>query len=527
MFGRKKKAAVLPHEADDNSVEALERYISKRAEPMLGLCFFALNSGRKKEFPCREFLQKLYAEATTMEELVDSYGAQRNRYWFTFRETVAAQKLFSSVNYNLLHINDASQRYKLLDIRADFSADTEKILKKLKKAVRVTSKNITQQAMRIGIVDGPVSTTFERCEDVPEAIQLPSDRRVRHVHKVGETVVYLSTQFLNLSEDRQVKEIMKPRDCNDYEELIPEIIDEEKCRLAEVGFHNLQSLYDTYIFESDIESQNRNLSYLRGHISIIYHLLEIGTALLHYYVRHMSKLSRNTSEQVMFPLSTKELLSIVFEYIFYYARLYMDSANHLCKTMIKSYSEEKSITVSIPNYRGFHVRPSTLISKIVAHYGSTVSMYLNENEYNAGAPLELFRANEEINAMKRRYIADVLSKKTELQRPVPGDWEKRRRELQMLFLEMMNNDEIMLYDIDLPFEDLEPLEGETMADLASRYIKHFLSLAKIDVNSDFNVVFEGDNRALNDLKLLAEYGYGEDKYGNNTVLPEELSYLRR
>jgi hypothetical protein len=241
----------------------------------------------------------------------------------------------------------------------------------------------------------------------------------------------------------------------------------------------------------------------------------------------MSKLSRNTSEQVMFPLSTKELLSIVFEYIFYYARLYMDSANHLCKTMIKSYSEEKSITVSIPNYRGFHVRPSTLISKIVAHYGSTVSMYLNENEYNAGAPLELFRANEEINAMKRRYIADVLSKKTELQRPVPGDWEKRRRELQMLFLEMMNNDEIMLYDIDLPFEDLEPLEGETMADLASRYIKHFLSLAKIDVNSDFNVVFEGDNRALNDLKLLAEYGYGEDKYGNNTVLPEELSYLRR
>ncbi|MFP4619286.1 MAG: HPr family phosphocarrier protein [Spirochaetaceae bacterium] len=511
----------------DEEITRLEKAIAKRAEPMLGLCFFALNNGWKKEFPCRDFLQKLYSEAATMEEMVDSYGAQKNRHWFTFRETIAAQKLFSSVNYNLLHIDDASTRYKLLDVERDFTRDIEKILKKLKKAVLITCKNITQQAKQVRIIDGPVPTDFKRCEVDELSVQLPVDRKVRHVHKVGETVVYLSTQFLNLSEDRQVQEILKPRECCEYEQLIPEIIDEEKCRLVEVGFHNLQSLYDTYIFESDIESQNRNLSYLRGHISIIYHLLEIATALIHYYVRHMSKLSRATSRRVRFPLYTEELLSIVFDYLFFYARVYMESANHLCKTMIKSYSEEKTITVSIPNYRGFHVRPSTLIAKIVVHYGSTVSMYLNDKKYNAGAPLELFRANEEINAVKRRYIADVLLGKPELQKAVPKDMEQRRRELQMLFLEMMNNDELMLYDIDLPFEDIEPLEGDTMADLASRCIKHFLSIAKIDVNCDFSVVFEGDNRALNDLKLLAENGYGEDKFGNNTVLPEELSYLRK
>ncbi len=526
MFGKKKAVKrLISH--PESAVEELEQIIAKRAEQLLGLCFFALRAGNRKEFPCREFLQKLYAESTTMEEMVDSYGAQRNEHWFSFRETIAAQKLFSSVNYNLLHISDATQRYKLLDIQADFAADTEKILGKLKKAVRVTSKNITDQAMQIGMIDDEVGTGFKRCDEPDITVRLPSDRKVRHVHKVGETVVYLSTQFLNLSEDRQVQEIVKARDGADYENLVPGVIDEEKCRLVEVGFHNLQSLYDTYIFESDIESQNRNLSYLRGHISVIYHLLEIATDLIHYYVRHMSKLSRSTSEQVSFPLSTKELLTIIFDYLLSYARLYMDSANHLCKTMIKSYSEEKSITVDIPNYRGFHVRPSTLISKIVAHYGSSVHMYLNGSEYNAGTPLELFRANEEINAMKRRFIADVLLKKQDLQRAVPDDWEKRRRELQMLFLEMMNKDEIMLYDIDLPFDEVDPIEGETMADLASRCIKHFLSLAKIDVNSCLSVVFEGDNRALNDLKLLAENGYGEDKYGNNIVLPEELSYLRR
>jgi hypothetical protein len=513
--------------ADDDTFSSLEEMISRRSLPLLGLCYFAIRSGWRKEFPCREYLQKLNAEATTMEELVDIYGAQKNQRWFTFRETIAAQKLFSSVTYDIIHIQTAAKRYKLLETRDEFSTDTEKIIKKLKKTVIRTSKNLIHQAEHSGIVKGFVPTDFSKCIERETDEQFPVDREVRHVHKVGETVVYLSTQFLNLSEDRQVREILKPRNHCEYEKLLPDVIDEEKCRMVEVGFHNLQSMYDTYIFESDIESQNRNLSYLRGHISIIFHLLEIATALIHYYVRHMSKLSRSTSKRVRFPLSTKEILGIIFDYLFFYARHYMESAGHLCRTMIKSYSEEKSITVHIPEYRGFHVRPSTLISKIVGHYGSTVRMYLGGKEYNAGSPLELFRANEEINALKRRYIADVLSQNKEQQRPVPQESEQRRRELQMLFLEMMNKDQIMIYDLDLPFDSVEPLEGETVADLASRCIKHFISLAKVDVNQELTADFEGDNRALNDLKILADHGYGEDKHGNNTVLPEELSYLRR
>ena len=39
--------------------------------------------------------------------------------------------------------------------------------------------------------------------------------------------------------------------------------------------------------------------------------------------------------------------------------------------------------------------------------------------------------------------------------------------------------------------------------------------------------FRGDRRVLEDLQLLASNGYGEDAYGNNIALPDELSYLRR
>ena len=50
---------------------------------------------------------------------------------------------------------------------------------------------------------------------------------------------------------------------------------------------------------------------------------------------------------------------------------------------------------------------------------------------------------------------------------------------------------------------------------------------KIDIISDTTVDFTGDKRVLHDIQILAENGYGEDKFGNNIVLPKELSYLKR
>ena len=54
-----------------------------------------------------------------------------------------------------------------------------------------------------------------------------------------------------------------------------------------------------------------------------------------------------------------------------------------------------------------------------------------------------------------------------------------------------------------------------------------LTLGKIDVTVELNVSFAGDRRVLEDIRLLAEHGYGEDDFGNNLPLPERLAYLRK
>jgi hypothetical protein len=110
---------------------------------------------------------------------------------------------------------------------------------------------------------------------------------------------------------------------------------------------------------------------------------------------------------------------------------------------------------------------------------------------------------------------------------MPRDSSERTRELQLLFVRLMNEGSIVLYDAKLSFDDLQIEEEQTLAEFASRYVVHLMSVAKMDIRSDITVTFVGDSRALNDLRILAENGYGEDDMGNNIVLPQELSYLSR
>jgi hypothetical protein len=509
--------------ADTEFTEFLTRQTGRLAM----LCRFAQRSAEEPQFPCRDFLSQLNREATRIEEIVDVHGAQNNEKWFPFREVIAAAKLFSSVTYELLHIDAATTRYRLVGVESGFAGDTAEVIDSMRAAILALSETIVAELERCRLATGGAAEDFDPCSTETLPHRLPADRQVRHTERVGETVVYLATHFLNLSEDPDVQEVLEERTPDVYETVIPEPICEERLRIVETRFHNLQSTYDTYIFETDTEEQNERLPMLRGHVSLIYHLLRLATEIAHYYVRHMSSLRRDTFLTTRFPIAPTELRAMLFEYPLRYAKRYLDSAVHLCQSMIRAYSQQTTVEVPVPNYRGFHVRPSTLVSKIVAHYGSPVTMKIGEEEYDAGSTLDLFRANEAINAAKRRYIADMLNRQPELQEKMPRDPSERTRELQLLFVRLMNEGSIVLYDTKLSFDEIQVQEEETFAEFAARYVVHLMSIAKMDVQSEMTVTFVGDSRALNDLKILAENGYGEDDLGHNIELPEELSYLSR
>ena len=298
--------------------------------------------------------------------------------------------------------------------------------------------------------------------------------------------------------------------------------------VIENKFHSLQSLYDTYLSESNVEDHDKNLRILKSHISIIYRLLDTATQFSHFYERHIDVFGKGLKFKFICPVKAKDLLGMLMNYSVAFASQYINAAKTLCRDMIKQYAERGEIKVTIPVYRGFHVRPSTMIAKIIQHYGGKVFMRLGGEEYNAASPLELFRANEKINAKKRQVLGEEILKLPTVQKVRKLDGESDPKNLmKMVCLELLERKKLIMYDNEFTCNNLSPIEDESMVEYIKRWLANCLAMGRIDIWINEQVRFIGDKRILADIKLLADHGYGEDSFGNNIVLPKELSYLRR
>ena len=237
-------------------------------------------------------------------------------------------------------------------------------------------------------------------------------------------------------------------------------------------------------------------------------------------------------------IDADELLEVLVSYSFSFTSLYLDRARNLCHMMLKRYASQGRIIVNVPKYRGFHVRPSTLISKIVNHYGSEVCMKMGGETYSAAVTLDLFRANEKLNAQKRRNLASVvaalpiedlfapLKKRNGRRGKTAGCRRTINQAVRDIIQILFETKKLVIYQT-YSISDLKPLEDEALYDLAIRTLNRLLVLGKIDIEVEIKVVFQGDRRVLADIDLLAANGYGEDNFGNNLALPRELNYLRK
>jgi hypothetical protein len=215
---------------------------------------------------------------------------------------------------------------------------------------------------------------------------------------------------------------------------------------------------------------------------------------------------------------------VLMNYSITFIDLYIGCSVSLCQEMLKRYAEVGRIEVAIPKYRGFHVRPSTLISKLVLHYGSKVQMLLADEIYDAGQPLDLFRANEKINAQKRRTLAKEIVRLDLVHDDPNLDVASAVRSV---VLALAQRGKLIMYEQPLELPEYTGIREGTLLDKVLYETGRLLAMGKIDIQTDMTAQFIGDKRVLADIRLLAEYGYGEDAFGNNTTLPEKLAYLRR
>ena len=494
-----------------------------RTHAMLRIAGYIV-AGGKVELT-RPLLGELLLQSTQLEELLDSYGARGNRRWRVLRSHMAVIKRFSGAAYELLHIEHVLPSYHLLEIDRDFVSATDEAMAFTSDVIIRAARRMLDEAARLGLPapeEIPPEGTYD--ESLPRG-KLPNDLATRKVESISATVTRLATALEALAAESDLLHLVARTGPEDYVSCLPNPVNGGALRQLQHQFHNMQSLYDTVVLSTENEQIDADLPILRGHISVVFHLLHMATALAHYYERHIHDQPASAVRQRDALVDADMLRGTLMGYALTFAGYYLAAGQSLCQDMLKRYAEVIRATLPVPRYRGFHVRPSTLVAKIVLHYGSEVRMILDEQNYDASSPLEIFRANEKINAEKRRWLATEIAGLSLIDES-SCDTNIQSATRQIL-LTLAEQGRLVIYEKPLQLPDAPVYSEGTVLQRIVEEIARLQATGKIDIHADLSIEFVGDKRVLADIKLLADNGYGEDNSGNNIPLPKKLAYLRR
>lgn len=505
------------------SEQTFTRLVSDRARYLLSVANHLPKHQLANGVFTRPLLGRLMLQSIEIQELLDAYGAKNNRCWRRFRHLVTTVKMFSSVGYELLHIQHTLPNYHLLEDIDEMPGATVEALALVSYILLRACTELTAEALVHGLEIPEDTTQPGTYDESLPAGRLPHDVETRKVENVYETVTLLATAFLNLAQEARILSTIQMPEADGCSSFASEKVNQESLHRLYEQYHNLQSLYDTYISDTEAEILDHDLVVLRGHISLAMHLLLVAAILARYYEQYVRVRGCRSSSALRI-VEPDELLHVMIDYAIGYAARYTNSAKTLCQAMLKRYTEIVAVDVTIPVYRGFHVRPSTLVATIVNHYGTEVQMQLDGECANAALPLEIFRINEKINAAKRRLLAPRIAA---LKLPEPCRAQSDMRlEIHNAILRLAQQGMLVIYQQPLELTDQAGLEEGLFLRCLTDEIRRLLAEAKLDICAEMKVCFTGDRRVLEDLCLLAESGYGEDRFGNNIPLPAKLTYLR-
>ncbi len=504
--------------------------VSAQIADFLKIIPFMNGAGQDRALYSKRFYEYVSSQAKLAQTLLDSCGAQENRAWFLLRELVATIRCLSTVAFQLRYLEIRVISFEILkNDTQDFQEITINVREIFDRLLQKAFTEVENEAKNLAI---SIPETGIKAEDFP-FFQLPgrlyADMREDHVRKEDEAIVKIATSFLEITEEYTALGFGRIFTAQELVDMVPEHINEERLRNFETSVHNLQAIYDTYLHYTKIEAKDSRLLKLRGCISIALHLLEIATELVHFHERH----ERNARYAAIYKrlrdiIGLYQTLDLMGNYALFYCTQFLQEGKRLSEKAVMDYAQIISKRIPIPIYRGFHVRPSTYIAKIVRHYGADVQMHLGEEVYDAGCVFDLFRVNEEINMEKRRLISKKLIS-------VPHITAMIRKSLPQMIKKTLNqlldeklivvHQEMLPEDLEVKGIEKQELTPEDARGGMNQVIARLLAVGKIDILMSVSVTFIGDRRPLHDVAILAQGGYGEDEKGNNVPLPKEISYL--
>ncbi|ETR71858.1 MAG: hypothetical protein OMM_02161 [Candidatus Magnetoglobus multicellularis str. Araruama] len=400
------------------------------------------------------FTKKLYSRLIStshlLEDFLDFHGAKSNKQWYYYRELTATVRHLSLAGCSQRHISNRLDQYMITKPEC-FVEEGEKTHQFITQTLIHLSDIILDEARALGLKVPEIlkweyfpglSATDELSFDIDEDLDGIQKDELR------KNYVKIANDYLNIVKDFEKHTFHVPYPIEKIKEMVPDVINEVEIRRYEMVVHNLQSYFDSYVVYGRGNVCDLKLRKLRAAFSIPLHLLKMMGRLLHFYERHIidagnKDIFKQVKDKLGGLVDSELLLDRTINYGLFYVCTFLLIGKEWATEILNENIKQSEVKVPVPEPKGFHMRPSLLVAKIVEHFGGKVHLCLADTSFDAGSVLDLQWAGGKI--MK---------------------------------------------------------EG----------IK--------------NVRFKGDARALNDITLLADLNYLEDKFGAKSEIPPELNYLK-
>lgn len=349
-----------------------------------------------KKFPNRELIFAIMREIDEIETFLDDYGASHNKKFFYFRELIASVRWINIAIFQGLHILVRFEGYQM-DVSIKEKNEFVRLLKKTVsfylQELRILAIELKNESAKYNFGKTEV---ISREQETLQKIQrniLPADINENIVKEKEERVFEILIKFLENSEALNVFV------CDvAAENEITDVVTEEVLERYRSIFHQIESLYDTYLKNTKVERNFYDLRKVRSYTAITLHLLEIGKALLHFYERHSDKVSKySTAVQISHLVNKQKIEETIKKLVLGYSVFFLykgrDTSIDIFKKMGRDpdefiYSTKMMI---IPSHRieDFHIRPIMPVTQIAGKYKLDTYLYYNRNRYNLKSPIEM------------------------------------------------------------------------------------------------------------------------------------------
>jgi len=357
---------------------------------------FKLRIEKKNEIS-RKFYSNLTQEAEYLESFMDEYGARENKRWTFFVECLASVRNLSIAAFFTRHILDRYPYYNLRESsenQAKFNRDAVGVLKFLNQSIL----NLFSELHSTGILNGlNISHTPNlqvEFSDIEINKRLPRNVTEDEVKDEEDRIIEVCEKIKHVSRLMNDIKIHLITDIDKLKLAVLQKFNEKRARMYKNLIHNIQSDFDTYIKNTKLELDHKELKIMRGYISMPLHLLEVSLWLAHFYERHEDEIRHGENKKRISAMVNKDvLLDKIMNFGFVYGHYFINEGNKLADEILGCFSKITRVKLPIPQPLGFHARPATYISIIAREYENlNLFMIVDDEQFNTKSVMSLLQA---------------------------------------------------------------------------------------------------------------------------------------